>query len=194
MRKLSHADYLEMPWKNGGGVTTQLAIYPVDAGLDSFSWRISMARVTQSGPFSLFPGIDRSLAVVEGAGLKLSMPGRSVLQIDESSASCAFPGDWNIDSTLVDGAVIDFNVLTRRDAWTHKLERLRLDGKVALEGADDVFIYCVQGEAYAGDITVAAGEALQTGPCAMLDLCTNAPSLLYLVRLYRKNQKGTVHA
>jgi environmental stress-induced protein Ves len=194
MRKLNHADYLEMPWKNGGGVTTQLAIDPADAGLDDFNWRISMARVSRSGPFSQFPGFDRSLAIVEGAGLKLSMLGRFLLEIDGASTAYAFPGDWNIDSALVNGAVTDFNVLTRRDVWTHRLERLRLCGNVVVEGADDVFIYCAHGQAYAGEFVVAAGESLQTGYCTTLELWADAPSLLYLVRLYRKDMKGTIHA
>jgi len=193
MRKLTHADYLEMPWKNGGGVTTQLAIHPAGAGLDDFSWRISMARISRPGPFSQFPGVDRSLAIVEGAGLKLSMPGRFLLQIDETSSACAFPGEWNIDSTLVDGAITDFNVLTRRDLWRHTLEGLRLSGTVVMDGADDAFIYCAHGAAWLGDVVVAAGEALQTGPCTMLQLCADAPSLLYLVRLYRKEEKRTIH-
>lgn len=193
MRKLTPADYFEMPWKNGGGRTTQLAIDPASAGLDDFSWRISMARVSHPGPFSQFPGVDRSLAIVDGAGLKLSVPGRFLLQVDETSSAYAFPGEWNIDSTLVDGAITDFNVLTRRDVWTHTLERLRLFRNVVMDGADDAFIYCVQGEAYLGDFVVAAGEALQTGPCTMLELCADAPSLLYLVRLYRKDEKRRTH-
>lgn len=194
MRKLSPADYLPMPWKNGGGVTTQLAIHPAGAGLHDFGWRISMARVGQPGPFSRFPGVDRSLAIVEGAGLTLSMPGRFLSQIDEASAAYAFPGEWHIDSTLVDGAVTDFNVMTRRNGWTHKLERLRLDRHVMLQGADDAFIYCAQGQACANEVVLTAGDALQTGPCATLDLRADAPGLLYLVRLHRKNEKGTIHA
>jgi environmental stress-induced protein Ves len=194
MRKLSPADYLSMPWKNGGGVTTQLAIHPAGAGLHDFGWRISMARVGQSGPFSQFPGVDRSLAIVEGAGLALSMPGCFLARVDEASMPYAFPGEWHIDSTLVDGPVTDFNVMTRQNGWAHKLERVRLDRNVVLQGAEDVFIYCAQGQARANDVALATGDALQTGPCTALDLRADAPGLLYLVRLYRKNEKGTIHA
>ncbi|TIN81446.1 MAG: HutD family protein, partial [Mesorhizobium sp.] len=71
MRILRAAEYRSMPWKNGGGVTTEIAVSPSGAGLDDFDWRVSMARVELSGPFSQFAGIDRTLAVLEGEGIVL---------------------------------------------------------------------------------------------------------------------------
>ena len=61
----------QLPWKNGKGATLELAIAPPGAGLDDFDWRISSARVEGAGPFSHFPGIDRSLGLLSGAGLRL---------------------------------------------------------------------------------------------------------------------------
>ena len=66
MRVLRSADHKRMPWKNGGGMTLQLAISPAGAGLEDFAWRISSAQVAMDGAFSCFPGIDRSLAVLAG--------------------------------------------------------------------------------------------------------------------------------
>ena len=68
MRILRAESYRRMPWKNGGGETTEIAVSPEGAGLDDFDWRVSMARVESSGPFSLFAGIDRTLAILEGEG------------------------------------------------------------------------------------------------------------------------------
>ena len=70
MRLLPAAGHRRMPWKNGGGETVEIAISPADAGLDGFDWRLSMATVATDGPFSVFPGIDRSLAVIRGAGIQ----------------------------------------------------------------------------------------------------------------------------
>src|ERR1700720_3517473 len=67
------SDCLTTPWKNGGGSTTEIAAAPEGASLDIFDWRISMARVASDGPFSDFPGIDRTLAVVSGHGLALTI-------------------------------------------------------------------------------------------------------------------------
>ena len=59
------------PWKNGGGTTQEIACWPPGAGLESFSWRISIARIARSGPFSAFPGIDRVITLLDGAGVRL---------------------------------------------------------------------------------------------------------------------------
>ena len=63
------------PWKNGGGSTLQIAIDPTDAGLDTFSWRVSQARIESDGPFSLFPHVSRWIMLVEGNGFDLDFPG-----------------------------------------------------------------------------------------------------------------------
>jgi environmental stress-induced protein Ves len=44
MRVLRAADRIAMPWKNGGGVTREVSAYPPGADMDSFEWRISLAR------------------------------------------------------------------------------------------------------------------------------------------------------
>ena len=70
----------EIPWKNGGGSTRQLAIHPPQASLDDFAWRISCARVRGAGPFSAFPGIQRSLALLEGELLLQRQSGTMTLR------------------------------------------------------------------------------------------------------------------
>ena len=63
---LRAADRVATRWKNGLGVTREIAAYPPGSDLDSFGWRVSMASVDTGGPFSSFPGVDRQLAVLEG--------------------------------------------------------------------------------------------------------------------------------
>jgi uncharacterized protein len=54
------------PWKNGGGLTYDVAAYPPGGDLDSFDWRVSIAHVEKDGPFSVFAGVTRTLALLEG--------------------------------------------------------------------------------------------------------------------------------
>ena len=68
---LRAAEHRHMPWKNGLGATIEIAVFPADAGLAEFEWRVSMATVANDGAFSGFEGIDRTLTVLGGDGLSL---------------------------------------------------------------------------------------------------------------------------
>ena len=67
-----------MPWKNGQGETVEIARSPDGEGLDDFDWRVSVAPVVADGAFSMFPGIERTIAVIEGSGMALDVAGLSV--------------------------------------------------------------------------------------------------------------------
>ncbi len=170
------------PWKNGGGETRELAVAPPGAGLDDFDWRISCARVTSGGPFSAFPGVDRSLAVLEGAGLRLDCGAGEVLELDVDCAPLQFAGEQAITAALLDGPVGDFNVMTRRARWRHELQVLTLHGRQALRRRADVeLLYCAAGrlagwQADARPFALAAGEGLlfDAGAAAGAAACTAA--------------------
>ncbi|MGH8264871.1 MAG: HutD/Ves family protein [Steroidobacterales bacterium] len=125
MRVLRNRDYRRMPWKNGGGETMEIAVQPPDASLAAFGWRISLARVDRSGPFSRFPGIDRTLSIVQGEGLELAVEGYSPVMLGRDSEPFKFPGDTATIATLVRGPVMDLNVMTRRGLHRHTMERHR---------------------------------------------------------------------
>ena len=116
-----------MPWKNGGGETTEIIASPEGAGLDEFEWRISMARVAMDGPFSRFPDVDRTLCVIEGEALALTIAGKPEVVLTQVSAPFGFPGDVAVTSHLVKGPITDLNVMTRRERWSHKVTRLFVD-------------------------------------------------------------------
>lgn len=107
------ADRQFRPWKNGGGETAEIAVHPPGADFDAFSWRISTAIVAASGPFSIFPGVDRVLAVLDGGAMSLTV-GDQTHHLDTTSAPFAFPGDIPASARLHDGALLDFNVMVRR--------------------------------------------------------------------------------
>lgn len=124
MRIVRTSEQRAMPWKNGGGVTYEVAVFPEGPrSLDAFDWRVSMAQVAADGPFSLFPGIDRSLAIVAGEGITLRIAGRDAVTIGPHAPPVRFSGDQPATATLRAGAVIDLNVMTRRTQWRHDLTR-----------------------------------------------------------------------
>jgi environmental stress-induced protein Ves len=107
-------EHRRMPWKNGLGVTEEIAIAPEGATLaDPFLWRLSSALVQADGPFSLFPGYDRTLVVIDGAGMTLDADGKRTT-IARLDAPFVFPGEASVTSALSEGPIRDFNVMALR--------------------------------------------------------------------------------
>lgn len=126
-----------LPWKNGGGVTREVAAYPEGAGLAGFHWRVSLADVAQGGPFSVFPGVDRVITVVRGAGMVLTVDGVEH-RIDRRYRPFAFPGDAGTDCRLLEGPLLDFNVMTRRDRTSVRVDVVI--GRTVLSGPDTLAV------------------------------------------------------
>lgn len=108
-RHLRFADYPQVSWKNGRGVTREIAASPdLDGG--SPSWRVSMATISEQAVFSLFPGLDRSLAVVDGAGIELTIDGAAkTLRVGDEPAR--FAGDNPASARPIDGPTLDLNLM-----------------------------------------------------------------------------------
>jgi len=130
MRLMTAGRHRVMPWKNGGGSTTEIAVFPENAGLADFGWRVSMATVASDGPFSAFPGIDRTLSILSGEGLDLIVDDVPV-RLTPQSPPHPFAADVPTRATLIGGTVVDLNVMTRRGAFGHRVSRLRAETVLA---------------------------------------------------------------
>jgi environmental stress-induced protein Ves len=139
------ADLVASPWKNGGGVTREVAAFPEGAALDAFVWRVSVADVAQAGPFSRFAGIDRTLALLSGAGMLLDDAGGVTHALRGPLDIARFEGEAAIDARLVNGATRDFNLMVRRGAATGDVAVWRDETRAQLD-ADVVLLFCAQGE------------------------------------------------
>ncbi len=123
------------PWKNGGGSTTEIAAGPEGASLETFDWRVSMARVASDGPFSDFAGIDRTLAVIKGSGLMLAIGDKAPVTLSSGADPVSFSGDTPTSARLTEGEITDLNVMTRRGRFRHRL--LRIEKPTACDFGDD---------------------------------------------------------
>jgi hypothetical protein len=112
---LSPADYHSMPWKNGGGHTTEIATFPAGSDFASFIWRVSIAEVVQDGPFSPFPGVDRSLVLLAGGGIRLTGD-EAPIELRTAFEPIDFSGESSLHCSLPAGPVRDFNLMVRRGA------------------------------------------------------------------------------
>ncbi len=171
-----------MPWKNGRGITFEIAIDPSQAGLDCFDWRLSTAVVSEGSVFSIFPGIDRTLAIVRGNGLDLTFePGRTV-RLDRQSAPLSFAADIPVRARLVDGPVVDLNVMTRRGRWRHQVRAVAgRAGQVAASPSGPCALYVRAGQARltqpAGDLCCGDTLLIERGERVALTLRSDADLL-----------------
>jgi len=138
------ADLVASPWKNGGGVTREVAAYPQGAGLDTFVWRVSVADVAQPGPFSRFAGIDRTLVLLSGAGMLLDDARGHTHALKQPLDIARFKGEDAIDARLVDGPTRDFNLMLRRGAAQGEVEVWRGDAERTVS-ADVLLLFCAEG-------------------------------------------------
>lgn len=123
-------------WKNGGGVTREIACFPPDAGLEGFGWRISIATISADGDFSAFPGVERTIVLLQEGGMQLQAPaaaGRDGLDetLREPLQSLVFGGELPIACRLLAGASQAFNLMARRSAFGSSLQVFRRSGQLA---------------------------------------------------------------
>ncbi|MBY0242526.1 MAG: HutD family protein [Burkholderiaceae bacterium] len=144
---IQYASLHATPWKNGGGSTTEIAIAPQGATFADFDWRISLATIAQSGPFSTFAGIDRTLTLVSGPGVVLDVGNERQVALSEREPTVAFPGEAQVMATVAAGSTTDFNVMTRRAACRHQLERREVRDFSTLERRSGVtIVFLAEGE------------------------------------------------
>jgi environmental stress-induced protein Ves len=155
------AELVAAPWKNGGGITREVAAFPSTAGLNDFVWRVSIADVAQAGPFSRFEGVDRTLVLLSGAGMVLDETGglkevplgdgtRRVQShtLTKALDVARFDGESQIDARLIDGATRDFNLMVRRDAAQGEVDMWRGQMQQRTRrtlSADVVLLFCASG-------------------------------------------------
>lgn len=99
-----------VPWRNGAGVTRELAVTTDTDG--ATLWRISLADLDGDVPFSQFPGLDRLLLAV--GDLSLTIDG-TVVDLGPGE-QVRFPGEAAVAIRLDEPAQA-LNVMTRRDAF-----------------------------------------------------------------------------
>ncbi|WP_075656779.1 HutD family protein [Pseudochrobactrum sp. B5] len=184
MQLLKNHQHRRMPWKNGGGVTVEIAVFPADASVDNFDWRISTATVASDGPFSVFTGIDRTLSVLEGDGIILSVEGLDDQELKGETPPFSFPADSPTSAKLLGSAITDLNVMTRRGRFTHQVSRHQISAEtaVSLSGAT-VLVFCSSGTVQAGEIQLEVNDCLRCEQCSNAELQLSGSGTVFVIAL-----------
>ena len=139
---LQHFDLGQVPatpWKNGGGATRALACWPPGADMEQFDWRVSVATIAHSGPFSRFAGVDRVITLLTGDGVHLRM-----------------------DCELLGGTSTDFNLMTRRGRWRGAVQVLQNPAELPARPAG--LLLAVQGRWTLAPLAATSGQAMTLAP------------------------------
>lgn len=179
-RLLKPSDYRAMPWKNGGGITTELLIEPEGATLETgFQWRLSMADVRVDGPFSAFPDCERTLMLMKGKGLELDFSENGCKRLENPYATVMFPGEWRASGRLLDGPCRDFNVITNRD-FAHQVSILRPEPRAVLPASPTLLVFCAQGRARVSPTGNLLGhhDLLRLDDAGVVEITSEAPDTL----------------
>lgn len=173
MKLLGASDYRVMPWKNGGGTTTEL--FASGSEPEGFDWRVSIATVASDGPFSRFAGFDRHIICIEGEGFDLRGCPAGDIAVLPDLVPRRFSGDWHIVGHLRSGVCRDFNLIARRDLYNSSLECHRFSGE--FRSSDPLawrLLYMLDGCADTCGTSLSRGSALLLVPGEAADFTGHA--------------------
>ena len=174
MQIIRFTDLKPQPWRNGGGVTREVASHRGGASAGAASsgatssddgawdWRVSIADVTSAGQYSPFPGMERVLTVVEGELLLLAVDGTE--HPLEKYRPFRFPGGAASSSALPTGDVRNLNVIAREGtfkAYTSIVELSKKRAHPVFEGQLGILLQGQAAVTAGADTSETAGEATE---------------------------------
>ena len=122
---LDPAGYRRTPWKNGGGIS-------VDIAERDDAWRFGRTPITVPGPFSDYSGFDRVQVLVSGRALVLQTPDGEI-DVRTPFKPVRFTGETRIVSRLESGPVEVVNLIGARAMVRIDLEVLKADSALTVE-------------------------------------------------------------
>jgi uncharacterized protein len=126
--------FISVPWKNGGGITHEAMRMP-ETG-DTFRWRVSIAHIDSSGPFSDFSGYQRIMVLLRGTGVSLRINAGESRELRSVGQLVEFDGAGQTYCELLDGPCVDLNLMVAA-SMPVKARVARLDAGIAVAAAHD---------------------------------------------------------
>ena len=144
LKVIRQAEFVEGPWRNGRGVSWEIAALR-EPGASDFSWRFAKARIDGDVPFSVYPGMDRVFMQISGDGLDLEFGDGRVLAVHESFVPHQFSCDAPLTCKLRGGACFDLNLFVARGVFAADAHVMAGAGELVVSGHDAV-VFALQGQ------------------------------------------------
>jgi uncharacterized protein len=186
------SSFTAIPWKNGGGITHEAIRVPATG--DGFLWRVSVAQIDSSGPFSDFTGYDRKMVLLRGRGIELEFGSGERCTLRSMGDWLAFDGATSTRCELLDGPCVDLNLMVSQSLRSAaRIEHLQEPLWVAAIHGETTLIFGIQDPL---SLDGSAGESVQLGPwdLAILNDCSvrlsklapgeeSAPSVVFIATI-----------
>jgi len=141
MRIVRQSQFKSSPWKNGGGITHEAMRCPSRG--DAFRWRVSVAHIETSGPFSDFAGYARTMVLLRGAGIALKLSDGTRRDLRAVGDLAQFDGALGVECELLSGPCVDLNLMTSNAMAPvrARIERLRGPLSYALRTDESMLVF-----------------------------------------------------
>lgn len=167
------AELVAVPWRNGAGITRDVAaVHGPDGAL---RWQVSIAELAEDCDFSDYAGFDRVFTPVAGNGIRLSHDGGPFLSCPPL-APHAFPGEARTRCRIGGEAGRAFNVIAARAHHRAAVHVLHRAAGAPVQAAE--VLHCWSGRLHSGDGSAGPGDSLVGVPAT-----TSAPSVIIRVSL-----------
>lgn len=155
------------PWKNGGGITHEAIRMP--AGADPFRWRVSVAHIDASGPFSEFAGYNRKMVLLQGAGVELRFGDGTQKTSRKVGDLIEFDGALAAQCELLNGPCVDLNLMVSKSdgAPAARVERFVESLAVSAARNETAVIFAID-RRFKLEVTLGKTVTLEPGDLAAL--------------------------
>jgi environmental stress-induced protein Ves len=187
---VARSSFKPVPWKNGGGMTHEAMRVPAQGG--DFIWRVSVAQIDASGPFSDFAAYHRTMVLLKGAGLELDFGGGHQLRLSRVGESVQFDGGLPTHCRLLDGPCSDLNLMVAKTRpMSARVEQLQDSREMSASYGQSALIFGIDaplalvpdGDGAARrlepwDLAVLTGGVVRISPCR-----PRAPAAVFLATI-----------
>lgn len=192
VRIIRQSEFSATPWKNGGGITREAIRVPANG--DPFRWRVSVAHIEKSGPFSDFAAYNRTMVLLQGSGAALKFANGDERLLRAAGDMVEFDGAVPTQCELLDGPCVDLNLMVAKTQHgVHaRVERLRQPAPLLATRGWSTLIFPIDAavlvQAGAGDGTALEPWDLAVishaaGRDGLVSPASAAPALVFLATL-----------
>ena len=143
LKVIRKSSFIERPWKNAGGITHEAIRVP--PGDEAFLWRVSVAHIEASGPFSDFAGFNRNMVLLRGSGVALTFANGERRVLKEIGDLAEFDGAVPAHCELLDGPCVDLNVMVAKSLRADvRIERVGEGRWIHASKSQSILIFSIE--------------------------------------------------